>query len=232
MVYRRTARSEKVRAAARAKILRAARKLFAERGYDQTTMQEIVREAKTSIGNTYFYFSNKEDLLTSLLEESVRSTWARANAFINSVEPGAARIAVAVYGNIIYLLTAERDLTRIAVTGAPRALRHIVEMHMVRLMALFAANFPGRSAKEHLMTATAVGGANRTAIELCLTGQLDVPPPELADFLVRWHLRALSLPEAEIARVLRIAARTVKRGAAVTKPLAEAKASRAKTLRG
>ena len=210
MVYRRTERSEKVRGAARAKILLAARKLFANRGYDQTTMQEIVREAKTSIGNTYFYFSNKEDLLTSLLEESLRSIWTRADPLVNSVEPGAARIAVAVYINIIHLLTSERDLARIAVTASPRAVRRMLELSMGRLMGYLEANFPGRTTKEHLMTAVAIGGANRTGIELSLTGQLDVPPRELANYLTRWHLRAFDLPAAEIERVLAIANRTIK----------------------
>src|SRR5882672_6824891 len=105
MVYRQTVRSETIRAAAKSRILRSAKKLFAERGYDRTTMQDIVRDAKTSIGNTYFYFSNKEALLGSLLEESVRATWARADAVIASVEPGPARIAVAVYANIMSFLT-------------------------------------------------------------------------------------------------------------------------------
>lgn len=210
MVYRQTTRSAKVRATARARILRAARKLFSEHGYDKTTMQDIVREAKTSIGNAYFYFSNKEDLLTSLLEEAARATWARADEVVASVEPGAARIAVAVYANIMNFLTSDRNLTRIAVTGEPRVVLHIVELHLARLTALFTANFPGRSERDLLMTAAAVGGANRTAIELCLTGRLDIPARELADFLVRWHLRAFNLPEREIARVLRIAARTIK----------------------
>ncbi|MFL5598198.1 MAG: helix-turn-helix domain-containing protein, partial [Gemmatimonadaceae bacterium] len=51
MVYRQTARSGKVRQASRAKLLAAARKLFARHGYEATTMQQIVREADTSIGN-------------------------------------------------------------------------------------------------------------------------------------------------------------------------------------
>ena len=231
MVYRQTARSAKVRATARAKILRAARKLFSERGYDETTMQQIVREAKTSIGNAYFYFSNKEDLLTTILEESIRSTWARADPLIDSVEPGAARIAVAVYGNIIHLLTSEKDLARIAVTGAPRAVRRLVELSFERLMGLLAANFPDQSAEDRITCAVAIGGANRTGIELSLTGQIDVPPRELAVSLLTWHLRALNLPEVEIARVLGIVALMVTADEAVTKPPPRPKASRAKALR-
>jgi AcrR family transcriptional regulator len=231
MVYRQTTRSAKVRASARARILRAAKRLFSENGYDQTTMQDIVQEAKTSIGNAYFYFSNKEDLLTSLLEEAVSATWAHADEVIASVEPGAARIAVAVYANIINFLTSDRNLALIAVSGEPRVVLHIVELHRARLTALFAENFPGRGEKELLMTTTAIGGANRTAIELCLTGQLDIPARELADFLVRWHLRAFNLPEREINRVLRIASRTIKSEPASEEAQRRQKTSRKERLR-
>ena len=223
MVYRQTTRSTKVRATARAGILRAARKLFSETGYDRTTMQDIVREAKTSIGNAYFYFTNKEALLESLLEESANATWARAEGVIASAESGAARFAVAAYTNVMSLLTSDRDLARIALTGEPGVVRHIVELHRARLATLFAANFPDRSGRELPMTTAAILGANRLAIELFLTGELDIPARELTEFLVRWHLRALDLPEREIARVLRIAARTIKSEPAAKKAPARSK---------
>lgn len=226
MVYRQTPRSEKVRAAARARILRSARKLFAERGYHETTMQDIVRDAKTSIGNAYFYFANKVDLLTSLLEEGIRDSVARADEVIATVEPGSARIAVMVYANVMNFLTTVRDLSRIAVTGEPSVVRHIVQLQLERLIALFHANFPDRSEKEILMSAIAVGGANRMAIELSLSGQLDGDPREIASFLVRWHLRGLNLPEPEIDRVLLIATRSIKPLPATKSP-AERKAPRA-----
>ena len=230
MVYRQTPRSEKVRAAARARILRSARKLFAERGYDATTMQDIVRDAKTSIGNAYFYFANKADLLTSLLDEAIRDTMARAAEVVATVEPGPARVAVAVYANIMNFLTTESDLSRIAVTGEPSVIRHILGLQSARLIALFHANFPDRSEKEILLTVIAVGGANRMAVELSLSGQVDVDPRELANFLVRWHLRAFNLPEPEITRVLRIAARTIKPGPTPKKSPARRKAHRTESF--
>lgn len=50
-------------------ILRAAEKLFAEKGYHQTSMEEIGDLAEVSPGTVYFYFKNKEDLLITLLKE-------------------------------------------------------------------------------------------------------------------------------------------------------------------
>jgi AcrR family transcriptional regulator len=231
MVYRQTARSEKVRSASRARILRAALKLFSERAYDETTMQDIVREAKTSIGNAYFYFANKGDLLATLLEEAVGETWARAEEVSASVEPGAARVAVALYANIMSFLTSDKDLARIALTGEPAVVRHIVAKQRARFVALFAANFPGHSKKELLMTTAAIVGANRMALELFISGELDIPARELVEFLLRWHLRAFNLPEREITRVVRLAARTVKPKPAANKAPGRLKGPRKERVR-
>jgi AcrR family transcriptional regulator len=206
MVYRRTARSEKVREASRARLLAAARKLFARQGYESTTMQQIVREANTSIGNAYFYFTNKEELLKTLLDEALRASWARIDPVIAGVEQGPARIAVAVYSNMMTLLTSEREIGAAAVNGAPAAVQHLVEMSWERLVRLFTENFPDRKEKHLLMCAAAVGGANRTAIEFTLAGIIKVPPKELGDYMVRWHLRALDVPPRQIDRVVKLAA--------------------------
>ncbi len=75
MVYRRTERAERVRAAARARILSAARKLIRIQGVEGTTIQHIVAEAGSSVGNLYFYFRNKEALLLAVIAEIFGLIW-------------------------------------------------------------------------------------------------------------------------------------------------------------
>lgn len=48
------------------KIVTAAWKLFYEQGYEDTTIEEIIAESKTSKGSFYHYFKSKTDLLGSL----------------------------------------------------------------------------------------------------------------------------------------------------------------------
>jgi AcrR family transcriptional regulator len=43
-------------------ILHAARSVFANKGYKQTTVREIARKARISVGGIYLYFPNKETL--------------------------------------------------------------------------------------------------------------------------------------------------------------------------
>lgn len=51
------------------KILDAAMLLFADKGFDATTTDEIARKAGISKGLVYFYFSSKEEILTRLIEQ-------------------------------------------------------------------------------------------------------------------------------------------------------------------
>lgn len=48
------------------RIVTAAWKLFYEQGYDDTTIDEIIEESRTSKGSFYHYFEGKDALLSSL----------------------------------------------------------------------------------------------------------------------------------------------------------------------
>jgi|SRR5215472_5279031 len=47
----------------KAAILNAALEIFHERGYDETTMRAIAKRANVSLGNAYYYFTSKENLI-------------------------------------------------------------------------------------------------------------------------------------------------------------------------
>lgn len=50
----------------KAKIIEAAWQLFYEKGYEETTVEEIVKQSGTSKGSFYHYFDGKDSLLGSL----------------------------------------------------------------------------------------------------------------------------------------------------------------------
>ena len=51
------------------KILKAAIKVFAEKGFYNSRVSEIAKEANVADGTIYLYFKNKDDILISLFEE-------------------------------------------------------------------------------------------------------------------------------------------------------------------
>ncbi len=59
-------RKERERERRRQQIMVAAKRVFSEKGFSKTTMEDIAREAELSTGTLYLYFKNKEELFASL----------------------------------------------------------------------------------------------------------------------------------------------------------------------
>ncbi|GAB2764542.1 TetR family transcriptional regulator [Streptomyces bullii] len=63
---------ERMRAAVRAEVTEVALRLFAEQGFDRTTVDQIAAEAGLSRASLFRYFGTKEDIVLGDLEETGR----------------------------------------------------------------------------------------------------------------------------------------------------------------
>ena len=79
-------RREERKAQNRAKLLEAARKVFAEKGLGEATARDIVREADLASGTFYNYFTDKEDAFRALMEQLAERSRALVRA--QRREPG------------------------------------------------------------------------------------------------------------------------------------------------
>jgi len=59
-------RKQRERERRRQQIIVAAKRVFSEKGFSKTTMEDIAREAELSPGTLYLYFKNKDELYASL----------------------------------------------------------------------------------------------------------------------------------------------------------------------
>jgi AcrR family transcriptional regulator len=64
-------RNQRRRAETRARLLAAARKLFAAQGFEPTTIRDIAGDADTALGSFYNYFRTKDEVLAALMEETL-----------------------------------------------------------------------------------------------------------------------------------------------------------------
>ena len=69
MSPRSKAQNEEIRESSRKKILDAALKLFAERGFDGTSISTVAKEAGVAKGLIYNYFESKEELIHQIVME-------------------------------------------------------------------------------------------------------------------------------------------------------------------
>ena len=66
-------RKERERSQRREEILEAAANIFAEKGFEKTTLEEIAAAAEFGKGTLYLYFSSKEDIFLSIFEEGIQA---------------------------------------------------------------------------------------------------------------------------------------------------------------
>lgn len=96
----------------RQRIIEAADRLFFQKGYNQTSFQDISDATGIPRGNFYYYFKTKEDILEAVVE-------ARSQAFLQQLREFEAQSASPVERllRMIDMLQANRD--SILATGCP-----------------------------------------------------------------------------------------------------------------
>lgn len=81
------------KSATRQRILQAARRLFADNGFDSTTTRDIAIAAQIATGTLFNYFPTKEDVLASLAAEAIAQADAPTDADASLAEALFALIA-------------------------------------------------------------------------------------------------------------------------------------------
>lgn len=69
------------------RILQAAAKVVAERGYAGTTMTEIAEKAGTQAGSVYYHFASREELIEEVLRRGVALSFAHSRETLAAMPP-------------------------------------------------------------------------------------------------------------------------------------------------
>ena len=70
-------KSEKTPTDIQKKILQIAKKKFAKKGYQKTSMNEVVKDAKVSKGVLFYHYHSKEELFFQVLSQSIDAEFQR-----------------------------------------------------------------------------------------------------------------------------------------------------------
>jgi AcrR family transcriptional regulator len=104
--------SEQMRARSRAKILEAARRLFADQGYFNSKVADIAKLAEMSQGNVYWYFESKQAVLQAVLAEGFESLERMTRQVAESQGSGSEKLE-ALIGRTMGLYDEQGDFNRI-----------------------------------------------------------------------------------------------------------------------
>ncbi len=93
----------------RSRIIEAAIKVFARKGYFGARVADIASEARVADGTIYLYFNNKEDILVSLFDQVMAEHIARGREELEAADGATARLLV-IARHHLRLLGGNRDL--------------------------------------------------------------------------------------------------------------------------
>jgi AcrR family transcriptional regulator len=189
-------------------LLDAAAELFAERGYAETRVIDIVREAGVAKGLFYWYFDNKEALFRELVElNRQRLRLAQATAMQADAEP-LLRIRQGAEASMAFMSGQAHFFALLEVENLEKqfadVLRRGTEVHAADVAALVKAGIDDGSIRDEdpMLLAYGVVGAVGYYGHFHRTGRVALPVGELAAFVGRFVVCSLAADEAIARRVL------------------------------
>jgi AcrR family transcriptional regulator len=146
------------------RLLDAAARVFAERGFHATTMRDLARATGMSLAGMYYYVKSKDDLLHLIQERCFERVHRGAREAIAGATDPAERLRAFIRHHVTFfaghmaemkVLSHEAD----SLTGAPaRALRDKKKAYSALLAELVGALDPAATAEQRAVTAYAVFG--------------------------------------------------------------------------
>jgi AcrR family transcriptional regulator len=181
--------------ARRMEILRAAARVFRDRGFDGAGMREIAAEADLSPGILYHYFAGKHEILYFCQDRSLDRMLAAVAAARASAAPAAARLRAILVSHVHCLLDeVEGSVAHLAVEALPNDRRARIVAKRDRyeraIRSLIAEGIARRelapSADPTLVTRAILGALNWSARWFRPGGPRDATAvaAELANYLV------------------------------------------------
>lgn len=148
-------------------VLDEAARLFRRRGYDATSVREIVAAVNMLPGSLYYHFSSKEDLLIAVYAEGVRRMAAAVSAAIAGPSDPWQRLEAAAVAHLEALLT-DSDYAQVVIRVRPADAGERAAAELVRLRDDYERLFVALLAELPLTR-----GVDRKSLRLMLLGALN-----------------------------------------------------------
>ncbi len=191
-------------------LLDRAAELFAERGYAETRVIDIVRAAGVAKGLFYWYFDNKEALFRELVElNRQRLRVAQAHAMDPTAEP-LLRIRQGAEASMAFMSSQAHFFALLEVENLEKqfadVLRRGTEVHAADVAGLVRAGIDDGSIRDEdpMLLAYGVVGAVGYYGHFHRTGRVSLPVAELGAFVGRFVVCSLAADESIARRVLAV----------------------------
>ncbi len=143
----------------RRRITKAARRLFQEQGFNQTTIRQIIQLAEVKTGTLYHFYQDKEHIFSSIVRDVFYRVLEITNELVPNPEDRALRLACELSYHIHSMMLDARTAELYVVTYNSALISKITLQNQVdRSKELFTATHPQFSDAEHEVRAMFVRG--------------------------------------------------------------------------
>ena len=192
----------------RSRILEAAVKVFASKGYHDTKVDDIVSQSQTSKGSFYFYFPSKQDIFLALVDTFADLLESRLRERLSAEESGTARVDIALHV-CLETFGQYRSLAKITLvqaTGLGAAFEEKRQTVNQRFIEIVRENLDAAVAEGSIPTLDTevaacawVGALNEIVLRWVYTGQPD--PERSLPALRKLLLQSVGISEERIRQL-------------------------------
>ena len=185
-------------------LLDRAAELFAERGYAETRVIDIVRAAGVAKGLFYWYFDNKEALFEELAESIRLRLRRQQGAVLDPAAPPLVNLRRGTEASVHFMAEHAHFFSLLEVEGPnfTDVLRRGTEQHLGDTRVLIEAGQADGTIRDEDPALLAVGvvGAVGQYSHFHRTGRIALPLDELAAYVGRWVVHSVAADQ-DAARV-------------------------------
>jgi AcrR family transcriptional regulator len=181
-------------------ILQTALKLFLEKGFKNVTVREIVEESHSSMGNLYFHFKNKMEILKFISHRFLSSLRLKTEANLELPFEPVVKFAIDLKLGLLTTLEDEKIYELfILVKELPENRKFSIENKRFRLIKFFGERIP----ENELDTlAIALQGISDAYYKIRNEKELPFSIPEISNLIIKYNLQLIGFPDEEIKKAI------------------------------
>ncbi|MBC9785411.1 TetR/AcrR family transcriptional regulator [Heliobacterium chlorum] len=183
-------------------IFQGAVDVFAEKGFDRATMDEVAERSGVAKGTLYYHFGGKEDLIRFLMEEGVGQLTEHVEQARNQSADPVEQLRRAIEAQIVFF-DQNREFCQLLLKGvwstSDRQIqfREIMQKYFNQLQEIIDAGIAHKQLRAMPAEWAAVslfGMVSIVSLRVILQGR-PIDRKELTEFLFQQYLYGASLPE-------------------------------------
>jgi AcrR family transcriptional regulator len=213
-MYNKDAPKMKVRKASREvlrnNIIKISRRLFLEQGYENTTVRQVLKEARLSTGSLYHFFKNKEEILLVSLKDALFEMSSLTDSIAGKHNEPMLRYALGVAVGISEIFKHKRLFNFYnAVYKNDTAENFMISLKVTRMKNLLKdldLHFTDNEIHSRIL---AIHGATRALMLAKINKQLSANLNDIYSLIIKIALSEFNIPEKKINAIIKLTTRII-----------------------